>query len=389
MDKRVFVLLVLGINSIIVARRLSIPNRISSAVKLGVGTGTAIIKNAPKFNPLQSPKEISALGKEAILGLPWKVVLDRVNAICSLALTTDNNLSRDTMDKQDYENISMILYDDKENASFALTEMDKLVQHPSFNENAPVVILVTGWMSNRKNSISRVARSIYSAYKCRGDTNFIVLDTSDYISSLYSWSALNTEDVGKIVASAVADLSKHVNASRIHLIGHSLGAQIVGAIGRYFHNFTSRLLPRITGLDPAFPCYNEGEVLSGIGRGDAAFVDIIHTNSHGFGIKEPIGDADFYPNGVKVLMPGCFDIGCAHNRAVDYYIESTLPGNENSFPATRCNSMKSYKQKKCNSTTIPMGYATPPTAKGKYFLQTNAKRPYGKNSIENITCKSI
>lgn len=41
---------------------------------------------------------------------------------------------------------------------------------------------------------------------------------------------------------------------------------------------TERLLPRITGLDPANPCFNQGENLTGLARGDAEFVDVIHSN---------------------------------------------------------------------------------------------------------------
>lgn len=45
------------------------------------------------------------------------------------------------------------------------------------------------------------------------------------------------------------------------------------------------------------PCFNPGESLSSLGRGDADFVDIIHSNSGALGLRDPIGDADFFPNG--------------------------------------------------------------------------------------------
>lgn len=80
-------------------------------------------------------------------------------------------------------------------------------------------------------------------------------------------------------------------------IGHSLGAHIVGSTGRNLNYKTSKLLPRITGLDPANPCFNEGEALTGLSRGDAEFVDIIHSNPGVLGKRDSIGDADFYPNG--------------------------------------------------------------------------------------------
>lgn len=71
----------------------------------------------------------------------------------------------------------------------------------------------------------------------------------------------------------------------------------MGATGRYFNEMTSKLLPRITGLDPASPCFNEGENLTGLSRGDAVFVDVIHSNPGVLGKKDPVGDVDFYPNG--------------------------------------------------------------------------------------------
>lgn len=46
-----------------------------------------------------------------------------------------------------------------------------------------------------------------------------VFDTSNFVDSLYTWSAFNCDGVGKIVGSAVAELSKMVDVDGIHLIG--------------------------------------------------------------------------------------------------------------------------------------------------------------------------
>ncbi|XP_059616597.1 vitellogenin-1-like [Phlebotomus argentipes] len=368
------------------APELSFVDRVTSGVALGVGKSVDILMNAPQFIP--TVQELGNLGKEAFFGLPSKVVLDGVNSFCSLAVATDTNLSRDEKDKPDFRNLSIILYEESENASFPLDDMDSLVQHPSFKKNAPVVILVTGWMSNTKDSTNSVAKAMYNAYQCRGDTNLLYVDTAEYITTLYLWSAVNTEEVGEIIAPAVRDLAKYVNVSQIHVMGHSLGAHISGAIGRYFELLTNKTLPRITGLDPARPCFNHGESLHGLRRGDADFVDVIHSNSDGLGKKEPIGDVDFYPNGVKVLMPGCLDISCSHSMAWRYYAESVYPGNENAFMATRCNSLKAYSSKKCPFPPIPMGFATPTNVKGNFFLETNSDEPYGKQSTKEKKCQS-
>lgn len=46
-----------------------------------------------------------------------------------------------------------------------------------------------------------------------------VFDTSNFIDSLYTWSAFNTDGVGKIVGGAIAELSKVVDVEGFHLIG--------------------------------------------------------------------------------------------------------------------------------------------------------------------------
>jgi pimeloyl-ACP methyl ester carboxylesterase len=44
---------------------------------------------------------------------------------------------------------------------------------------------------------------------------------------------------------------KVVPIENIHLMGHSLGAHIAGQAGRTFEEESGKLLPRITGFDPA------------------------------------------------------------------------------------------------------------------------------------------
>lgn len=51
---------------------------------------------------------------------------------------------------------------------------------------------------------------------------------------------------------------------------------------------------RITGLDPAQPCFEQKSSSLRLKKNDASFTDVIHTNSepgenHNFGIYDPIG----------------------------------------------------------------------------------------------------
>lgn len=79
--------------------------------------------------------------------------------------------------------------------------------------------------------------------------------------------------------------------------GHSLGAHIVGFAGRNFTHQTNLAVPRITGMDPAKPCFIDNPRLKGLRSGDGDFVDVIHTDPAICGLSHHVGDLDFYPNG--------------------------------------------------------------------------------------------
>lgn len=97
--------------------------------------------------------------------------------------------------------------------------------------------------------------------------------------------------------------------SQIHLVGHSLGAQISsfvsrhinGTIGRLtgeWHNLVN-LLPQwnlwyiVLALDPASPCFAYSEEDMRVDPSDADFVDVIHTSGRddilGLGLQKPVG----------------------------------------------------------------------------------------------------
>ncbi|KFM82551.1 Pancreatic triacylglycerol lipase, partial [Stegodyphus mimosarum] len=59
----------------------------------------------------------------------------------------------------------------------------------------------------------------------------------------------------------------------------------------------------------AGPFFNGVKEIVRLDKGDASFVDVIHTNApgnrlEGYGLNEPIGHVDFYPNGGE-NQPGC------------------------------------------------------------------------------------
>jgi len=67
-----------------------------------------------------------------------------------------------------------------------------------------------------------------------------------------------------------------------------------------------------SGLDPAGPLFEGYDTSVRLDKSDANYVDVIHSNGEaiyvgGFGIAEPIGHVDFYPNGGRAQR-GCSNI---------------------------------------------------------------------------------
>lgn len=211
------------------------------------------------------------------------------------------------------------------------------------------------------------------------------MNTGGVLTNLYINSAYHTAKLGQFVAIGLKEMG--IPYEDIHLIGHSLGAQTAGSAGRHFYEITGQKIKRITGLDPARPCFFTPTVFPRIGRGDGEFVDIIHTNPGSLGTEEPLGNIDFYPGGLDVNKPGCDPLTprCSHGRAIYYYDETVYPGHEMDYMGVKCNDYNELESKTCDGDpSEPMGYATPSSANGIYYLEVRAESPYGMNATSAI-----
>jgi len=210
------------------------------------------------------------------------------------------------------------------------------------------------------------------------DVNVIVVDWGGGSSGLYSQTAANTRLVGLEVA-ALIDYLMEYKGGRLedfHIIGHSLGAHIAGYAGEKLKAQRKRKLGRITALDPAQPLFQGMPDFVRLDRGDANFVDVIHTDAKsilmgGYGMEIPCGHVDFYPNG-GFDQPGCslFDmpvsldsmttinsqaadtmgrhlVACSHNRGIGLYIDSLRSGSKCQMVAHQCDSFADFDEGRC------------------------------------------
>lgn len=132
------------------------------------------------------------------------------------------------------------------------------------------------------------------------DCNFVAVDWENLANNInYYSSAANTQEVGILTGNFVNFLiSFGSELSKLHIIGFSLGAHVAGKAGSTING----LVPRITGLDPAYPGFSLENTDERLDTSDAEFVDIVHTNSAtllqgGLSFPFPIGHVDFWPNG--------------------------------------------------------------------------------------------
>ncbi|KAB0794163.1 hypothetical protein PPYR_13783 [Photinus pyralis] len=170
------------------------------------------------------------------------------------------------------------------------------------NSNITTMLYIHGFT---EYAIGVSARGVCDAYLSRDeDYNVLSLDWSSLaVFPWYSAAANNTRIVGRVLAKFLKfyDASGELPLENVHVVGFSLGSHVAG--------FASRILNgrmgRITALDPAFPEFPLDDKSQIITKEDAGYVDVIHTDSGGYGIPISIGHSDFYPNGGRFMQPGC------------------------------------------------------------------------------------
>lgn len=250
------------------------------------------------------------------------------------------------------------------------------LKRAGFNPDHPTVVFVHGFVEVCKTSSSSYA--IRDAYMGRPEPyNVILVDWTNLSAGpWYGQAAQNTIVVADVLAKFLRAFHKsgELSLDRVHLIGFSLGAQVVGMAGKHLRAW--HLVNRITGLDPALPLYPVKDVAHRVTKDDAQFVDIIHTSPLLLGYPVSIGHADFYVNPGADFQPGCtFEdlvlrneiddyFSCSHQRAWNTYVDTVKYPDK--YPAYQCDS----KQRNCKFSNVYMGYNVSRSSRGDYYVRT-------------------
>ncbi|XP_068628172.1 lipase member H-like [Battus philenor] len=257
-------------------------------------------------------------------------------------------------------------------------------------------VIVTGYLDAAFSPVARMLLEPYLHMK----RNVIVMEIFPVLMRSYPISARLTKPLGHVLGEFLANLSyRGLSPKHLELLGVSLGAHIASHAADRYHQITRKKPMRLTGLDPAGPCFRNLPPEERFNANAAQTVDALHTNIDGFGIADKVAQVDFYANGGEYqqsmahgfLLP-CLTL-CSHYRAAFYWV--TALNHPGKFLAVRCDSVMKARNADCYQdrlVTNLLGLKTNFTRPGVYYLPTNetapyyiaeealTKRPYGPNA---------
>ncbi|XP_054260354.1 pancreatic lipase-related protein 2-like [Macrosteles quadrilineatus] len=277
-------------------------------------------------------------------------------------------------------NISFYLYTrDTQNSPQRLDPLDsETLRQAKFVQGVPLKVIIHGYTGNKDYSPNMELRPAYFKH---GEYNIVTVDWSPLAAEPCYWEAAHNVDTVGHCAAEFLDLlyqtRSDISVNNTHIVGFSLGAHTAATVAS---NLKSGKVPRLTGLDPALPLFDDwtNSLASLIDPGDAMFVDVYHSNMGHKGKKAVGGTIDVYLNN-GANQPGCnCNRSCDHVRAVEYFAESiTSPVGLWGFA---CWSWNFYTNGFCKVSNteelILLGEPISPEEHGVYMAFTNYSSPF-------------
>ncbi|XP_030766967.1 pancreatic triacylglycerol lipase-like [Sitophilus oryzae] len=282
-----------------------------------------------------------------------------------------------------------------------MTSNPSSIKNSGFDGKSSTFMLIHDFTSNGfAGWIKHISKVLFTRLKT---CNIVSVDWQHGAEPPYDQAIANARTVALEIINFIKVLKQKFNfdVSRLHLIGHGVGAHIAGYVGTVFCR-----IKKITGLDPSGPRFDKMSPTVTLDASDAKYVEVLHTDGigeHHQGSLERFGHSDFYINDAD-LQPGCSQDealtnllsvtrdsleecqilpGCSHKMAYKYFIES-LEAEACSFLGIRCSSYQDFINGKCTSCdkdrcrTFGMATfnSTENNTYASYYLQTSKKPPY-------------
>ena len=168
-----------------------------------------------------------------------------------------------------------------------------LWQGTVFDVNQPTYAVTHGWCSGgaRDGDFQDLLAAIKNHIP---DANIIFVDWTTYSNHInYAFVKKNTLKVGDLIGHFLVDLG--ADSSMITLIGHSMGAHVLGNTGANYTEETGNLINTIIALEPAGPLFRNISKCQRLDDGDAEHVIAFHSTAT-FGYGDMIGNVDIFLN---------------------------------------------------------------------------------------------
>uniref|UniRef100_A0AAY4ANS5 Lipase domain-containing protein n=1 Tax=Denticeps clupeoides TaxID=299321 RepID=A0AAY4ANS5_9TELE len=270
-----------------------------------------------------------------------------------------------------------------------------LSTQPLFNLSRPTTFVIHGYRPTGAPPIW-IDHIVHLLAK-QDDMNVIVVDWNRGAANLNYFTAIaNTRGTAANLTAFIQNMQDEgASLDSIHLIGVSLGAHVAGLIGAMLGGKISR----ITGLDPAGPMFAGVPPEERLDPTDAQFVDVLHTDMDGLGLRGSHGHIDFYANGgadqpgcPKTIFSGKAFFVCDHQRSVFLYLCAlNRTCNLTAYPCSsytdflngqclQCEAFKpascpvlGYDMSKWKDSLVKMGQT-------RVYFSTTSELPYSKTT---------
>ncbi|XP_047991944.1 lipase member H-B-like [Leguminivora glycinivorella] len=275
-----------------------------------------------------------------------------------------------------------------------LETAERILSTAWYNESRTNVIFVHGFTGKPTGP---AVRAVITAFLDRKDCNVALLNwemlaaavVPSLADSYLKWAAPNARKLGRRLGDALARLAvSGLRLDRTQLVGHSLGAHVLGLAGNAMREL-GMPLQWITALDPAGVGFKGKPETGRLHPGSATVVVAVHTDPHKYGFRRALGTVDFWPNYKpgNVRQPGCPEKTgqrfspedlCSHNRAWELFAEAVeRPGTIIGTLAKNYREWNFYTTNQRNASTLDLDAFGKAIIPGNYYFITIGEPPYG------------
>ncbi|CAF4904967.1 unnamed protein product [Pieris macdunnoughi] len=252
-----------------------------------------------------------------------------------------------------------------------------IVRDKLFDLKKKTVVYAEAYYDSTFDPLNKKIASLY----CNMGYNVLISETLTVLSRHYPKSVRLSRAVGlKIGELLVKLVDNGLDVANLELVGMSIGAHVISYAAKHLIAVRGKKAFKLTGLDPAGPCFRNQPPDEIFSSQDAERVSAIHTNIDVFGMSRAFGQVDFYVNGGE-FQPGalpdpvCLAV-CSHIKALEYYTH--ILQYPRSFIGVKCDSIQDARLSKCfgNKERNLAGPLTDFSKPGIYYLPTKLEYPY-------------